>query len=64
MIEQLKDSASHAIDALKGSPILLTLVLLQFALLGGVIWLSNQRNAYEHAQFELLLKQCGAQHDG
>jgi hypothetical protein len=59
MIEQLKSSANQAIDALKGSPILLTLVLLQFALLGGVIWLSSQRSNYEHKQFELLLAQCG-----
>jgi len=60
MIEQLKSSTIAAIDALKGSPVLLTLVLLQFALLGGVIWLSGQRDSYEHRQFELLLAQCGA----
>jgi hypothetical protein len=58
MIAQITQSAGQAIEALKGSPLLLTLVLFQFALLAAVIWISHEQSGYEHAQFELLLKQC------
>lgn len=55
----VKDSVTVAIDALKASPILLALVLLQFALLGLVGWVSHETRAHERARFELVLKQCG-----
>jgi hypothetical protein len=58
MIEKITASANEAIAALKGSPMLLTLVLFQFALLGAVIWISHEQSGYEHRQFELLLAQC------
>ena len=64
MIEKIAASTSEAIAALKGSPLLLTLVLFLFAMLGTVMWISHEESVYQHAQFELLLKQCGGGHGG
>jgi len=59
MIEKITQATAHAVDALKGSPVLLALVLFMFVFCGVVVWVSHEQRAYEHAQFELLLKQCG-----
>jgi len=62
MIEQVRASVNRAIDALKSSPILLALVLLQFVVLAAVVWVSHEQSAYEHQQFELLIKIIGERH--
>ena len=59
MIDKIAVSASQAIDALKNSPLLLALVLLQFIVLAAVVWISHEQSDYEHRQFELLVAQCG-----
>jgi len=58
MIEKIAVSTSEAIAALKGSPLLLALVLLQFIVLAAVVWISHEQSGYEHRQFELLVERC------
>jgi hypothetical protein len=58
LIDKIAEAGSHAIEALKSSPLLLALVLFQFMLLGAVLWISHEQSQYEHQQFELLVKSC------
>jgi hypothetical protein len=50
---------SGAVDALKHSPLLLALVLLQFMLVIVLAWTAHDVRVNERGRFELLLKQCG-----
>ena len=59
MIDKITESANQAIDALKSSPVVLAVVILQFLLLAGLAWNSHDRRQLDHEAFQLLLKQCG-----
>lgn len=55
----VKEALGGAIDALKGSPLLLILLLFQFALLGAVSWNAHEVRDADKQRFELLLQTCG-----
>jgi len=58
MIESMKDVASSAIDAMRSSPGLLALVLLQSVVLGIIGWTVVTARQYEEKRFELLMQAC------
>lgn len=55
----MKEAIAGAIDALKASPVVLLLVLLQFFLLGAVSWNAHEVRQSDKQRFELLLQTCG-----
>jgi len=63
-IEGVTKVAQHTITALNSVPILLALVLLQFFLLGSVLYLSINRDAYTHTRFLKLIERCVPDADG
>jgi hypothetical protein len=61
MMDKIGGIATGSIDALKGQPILLTLVLLQVIVLVAVIYASIHRQRANTEQFKAvyaLLEQC------
>lgn len=61
MIVKLSDAATATIDALKASPILLSLVLFQCVFVAAVVWLSHENlKASKHRFDELVMivRQC------
>jgi hypothetical protein len=58
-VKDVTQAVTGAVDALKASPILLALVLLQFMLVVILAWTAHDVRVNERGRFELLLKQCG-----
>jgi hypothetical protein len=56
--------ATSAIDALRGNPGLLVLVLLQLVTMGILAWVQMSNNAYRHERELLLLRSCLPYLDG
>jgi hypothetical protein len=54
----MTEAIKGAIDALKGSPIILALVLFQFALLALVAWSAHQIREADKERFALVLQSC------
>ena len=54
MIEKAHEVASSAIEALKAQPLMLTLVLLQFLIIGAILYSTTHRQTAQTAQFERL----------
>lgn len=55
----MKEVVTGAVDALKASPIVLALVLFQFALLALVAWSAHEIRAADKERFTLALQSCG-----
>lgn len=58
MVEAITGAVHNAIDALKHSPLLLALVLFQFALLGLVAWSAHEIRVSDNEKFALMMKAC------
>jgi hypothetical protein len=58
IIEETSKIAQTAITALNSVPVLLALVLLQFFILGAVMYLSLQRDANVHVRFMSMIERC------
>lgn len=58
MVEAIKGAVVNAIDALKQSPLVLSLLLFQFALLGLVAWSAHEIRAADNERFALMIKAC------
>lgn len=54
----VKGLVAGAIDALKASPVVLALVLFQFALLALVAWSAHEVRAHDKERFALALQAC------
>lgn len=55
----MTEAIKGAIDALKGSPLVLALVLFQFALLALVAWSAHEIRTADKERFALVLQSCG-----
>jgi hypothetical protein len=61
VIGKLSDAATATVDALKASPILLSLVLFQCVFVAAVVWLSNENLKASRHRFDelvLIVRQC------
>jgi len=54
VISKLSDAAAATIDALKASPILLSLVLFQCVFVAAVVWLSHESQKASRHRFDAL----------
>lgn len=59
MIEKIGDAAKATIDALQGTPLLLTLILLQIGMLAAVLYTGHEIRKAENQRFEIVMRQCG-----
>ena len=58
IIGETSKVAQQAIKAIDSVPVLLALVLLQFFILGSVMYLSVQRDKHVHQRFTLMIERC------
>lgn len=58
-VEQAGQVAGGVVDALRAQPVLLTMVVLQVALLVIVAWAGSQQRTAERERFLAVLNQCG-----
>lgn len=58
MVEVITGAVHNAIDALKHSPLLLALVIFQFALLGLVAWSAHEIRTSDNERFAMMIKAC------
>ena len=58
IVEETSKVAQQTISALNSVPVLLALVLLQFFILGAVLFLSIQRDKNVHQRFLLMIERC------
>jgi cytochrome bd-type quinol oxidase subunit 2 len=58
LIEETSKVTQSAISALNSVPVLLSLVLLQFFILGGIMWMNMQRDANVHSRFMFMIEKC------
>jgi hypothetical protein len=58
IIEETSKVAQVAVNALNSVPVLLALVMLQFFMLGSLLYLSIQRDQYTHTRFLALIERC------
>jgi hypothetical protein len=58
VVEETSKTAQQAISALNSVPVLLALVILQFFILGGIMYLTVQRDANTHERFIKLIDGC------
>jgi hypothetical protein len=58
LIEETSKTAQVAINALNSVPVLLALVMLQFFMLGSLLYLSIKRDEYTHTRFLALIERC------
>jgi hypothetical protein len=66
MIEKVTEAANNAIDALRGSPVVLALVLMQLLIIGALLYSSIDRQKAATSKFNAmsqLLSQCMKQQD-
>jgi len=57
-VGEVSKIAQVTITALNSVPVLLALVLLQFFILGSVMYLTLQRDANVHLRFMTLIQRC------
>ena len=58
IIDETSKIAQQAIKAIDSVPVLLALVLLQFFILGSVMYLSIQRDKHVHTRFMYMIERC------
>ena len=58
IIEETSKVAQVAVNALNSVPVLLALVMLQFFMLGSLLYLSIKRDEYTHTRFLALIERC------
>jgi len=58
IVEETSKVTQQAITALNSVPVLLALVLLQFFILGSLLYLSVQRDRMTHTRFLTLIERC------
>jgi hypothetical protein len=58
IIEETSKVAQVAVNALNSVPVLLALVMLQFFMLGSLLYLSIKRDQYTHTRFLALIERC------
>jgi len=58
VVEESSKIAQATITALNSVPVLLALVLLQFFILGSVMYLSLKRDANVHTRFMSMIERC------
>ena len=58
IIGETSKVAQQAIKAIDSVPVLLALVVLQFFILGSVMYLSVQRDKHVHQRFTLMIERC------
>lgn len=58
IVEESSKVAQATITALNSVPVLLALVLLQFFILGSVMYLSMQRDRNVHTRFMEMIQRC------
>ena len=63
LIEETAKVTQTAINALNSVPVLLALVLLQFFILGGIMWMNAQRDANIHTRFMFMIEKCTVPYD-
>jgi hypothetical protein len=58
VVEESSKVAQSAINALNSVPVLLALVMLQFFILGSVMYLNLKRDANVHERFMAMINKC------
>jgi uncharacterized protein HemX len=58
VIEETSQVAQQVVKAIDSVPVLLALVLLQFFILGSVMYLSVQRDKHTHQRLTTLIERC------
>ena len=58
IIEETSKVAQVAVNALNSVPVLLALVMLQFFMLGSLLYLSIKRDEFTHTRFLALIERC------
>jgi len=61
MIGKLSDAATATVEALKASPVLLSLVLFQCVFVAAVVWLSHENLKASKHRFDaltMIVQQC------
>ena len=63
LIEETGKITQSAITALNSVPVLLSLVLLQFFILGGIMWMNSKRDENVHSRFMFMIEKCTVPYD-
>lgn len=63
LIEETSKVTQTAINALNSVPVLLALVLLQFFILGGIMWMNSRRDQNIHTRFMFMIEKCTVPYD-
>jgi hypothetical protein len=58
IVEETSKVTQQAITALNSVPVLLALVMLQFFILGSLLYLSVKRDNFTHIRFLTLIERC------
>ena len=58
VIGETSKVAQQVVKAIDSVPVLLALVVLQFFILGSVMYLSVQRDKHVHQRFTLMIERC------
>ena len=58
LITESSKITQHTITALNSVPVLLALVLLQFFILGSIMYLNLRRDETNHLRFMALIERC------
>lgn len=58
MIEQMKGVATSAIDALKASPLMLGILVLNAMMFVAIYFTSHQGRAHQDEQMKIILERC------
>jgi hypothetical protein len=58
IIEETSKVTQQAITALNSVPVLLALVMLQFFILGSLLYLSIKRDNFTHIRFLTMIERC------
>jgi cytochrome bd-type quinol oxidase subunit 2 len=58
IVDETSKVAQHVITTLNSVPVLLALVLLQFFILGSVMYLNLKRDANVHTRFMAMIERC------
>ena len=63
IVEETSKVTQQAITALNSVPVLLALVLLQFFILGGIMWMNTAREDNVHKRFMFMIEKCTVPYD-
>ena len=58
MVEHLTRAASEMVAGLKGSPVLLALILLNMMMIGASLWFLKALATAQAVRFDVLMKAC------